>query len=117
MRIGRSKSEAFQMLTGKGTTMTSRVKTTVFFAVLGTALQLCGRSAEPLRLIATIAMPNVKVRLDHLYVDAKSQRLFVAGLENGSVEVVDLKSGKWTSTIPGFKKPQGIDLGRELKML
>ena len=41
-------------------------------------------------------------------MDAKSKRLFVAGLENGSVEVVDLKAPKWVHTIPGFQKPQGI---------
>lgn len=62
----------------------------------------------PLRLVATIAMPNVKGRLDHMDIDVKGQRLFVAGLENGSVEVVDLKAEKWLQSIPGFKKPQGI---------
>jgi WD40 repeat protein len=41
-------------------------------------------------------------------VDAKGKRLFVAGLENGSVEVVDLQKGKWVKSIPGFQKPQGI---------
>jgi DNA-binding beta-propeller fold protein YncE len=41
-------------------------------------------------------------------VDVKRKRLFVAGLENGSVEVVDLGAGRWIRSIPGFKKPQGI---------
>jgi DNA-binding beta-propeller fold protein YncE len=41
-------------------------------------------------------------------VDVGTKRLFVAGLENGSVEVVDLKASKWLRTIPGFQKPQGI---------
>jgi len=40
-------------------------------------------------------------------VDAHGQRLFLAGLENGTFEVVDLRTGKWTRSIPGFKKPQG----------
>jgi len=40
-------------------------------------------------------------------VDVRGNRLFVAGLENGTFEVVDLLSGKWTRSIPGFKKPQG----------
>jgi DNA-binding beta-propeller fold protein YncE len=63
---------------------------------------------EPLHLVQTIQMPNVKGRIDHMDVDVKGKRLFVAGLENGSVEVVDLNSGKWLKSIPGFKKPQGI---------
>jgi DNA-binding beta-propeller fold protein YncE len=63
---------------------------------------------QPLRLVQTIAMPNVKGRIDHMEVDVKGKRLFVAGLENGTVEVVDLQAGKWVRSIPGFKKPQGI---------
>jgi DNA-binding beta-propeller fold protein YncE len=62
----------------------------------------------PLRLVQTIPMPNVKGRIDHMDVDVKGKRLYVAGLENGSVEVVDLQAGKWLKSIPGFKKPQGI---------
>jgi len=62
----------------------------------------------PLRLVQTIPMPNVKGRIDHMDVDVKNKRLFVAGLENGSVEVVDLQAGNWLKSIPGFKKPQGI---------
>lgn len=63
---------------------------------------------QPLRLVQTIPMRNVRGRIDHMDVDAKGKRLFVAGLENGSVEVVDLAAGKWLKSIPGFQKPQGI---------
>jgi WD40 repeat protein len=63
---------------------------------------------QPLRLVQTIPMPNVKGRLDHMDVDVKGKRLFVAGLENGSLEVIDLAAGKRLKSIPGFKKPQGI---------
>jgi DNA-binding beta-propeller fold protein YncE len=60
-----------------------------------------------LRLVQTISLPNVKGRIDHLEVDVKGKRLFVPGLENGTLEVVDLQAGKWMRSIPGFKKPQG----------
>ena len=63
---------------------------------------------EPLRLVQTIPMPNVKGRIDHMDVDVKGQRLFVAGLENGSLEVIDLAASKWAKSIPGFKKTQGV---------
>jgi len=66
------------------------------------------QSAAPLQLVQTIPLPNVKGRIDHMDVDVKGKRLFVAGLENGSVEIVDLKVGKWVKSIPGFQKPQGI---------
>ena len=66
------------------------------------------QSVQPLKLIQKIPMPNVKGRIDHMDVDVKGKRLFVSGLENGSVEVVDLQAGRWTKSIPGFLKPQGI---------
>ena len=37
-------------------------------------------------------------------VDIKGQRLFVAGLENGSVEVIDLRAGKWSKSILVLRK-------------
>ena len=66
------------------------------------------QQGEPLKLLQTIPMPNVNGRIDHMDVDVKGQRLFVAGLENGSLEVVDLRAGKWTQSIPGFKETQGV---------
>ena len=62
----------------------------------------------PLRLVQTIPMPKVKGRIDHMDVDVKGKRLFVAGLENGSLEVVDLRAGKWSKSVAGFKKTQGV---------
>jgi DNA-binding beta-propeller fold protein YncE len=72
---------------------------------------------QPLRLIQTISLPNVKGRLDHMDVDVKGKRLFVAGLENGTFEVVDLQAGKSARSIPGFKKAQGALFVPELNKL
>jgi len=74
-------------------------------------------ASQPLHLVQTISMPKVKGRLDHMYVDAKGKRLFVAGLENGTLEVIDLQAGEWMRSIPGFKKPQGILFLPELNKL
>jgi len=62
---------------------------------------------QPLRLVQTIHLPNVKGRLDHMDVDVKGKRLFIAGLENGTFEVVDLQADKWVRSLPGFKRGQG----------
>jgi hypothetical protein len=72
------------------------------------------QTAAPLQLVQTIPMPNVKGRIDHMDVDVNGNRLFVAGLENGSLEVVDLRAGKWSKSIPGFKKTQGVAYVRSL---
>lgn len=74
----------------------------------GTWAAVPDQDKEPLRLVQTIPLPNVKGRIDHMDVDVKGKRLFVAGLENGTLEVVDLKAGKWMRSISGFKAPQGI---------
>ena len=72
---------------------------------------------QPLRVVQTIPLPNVKGRLDHMDVDVKGKRLFVAGLENGTFEIVDIDAGKWLRNIPGFKKAQGALFVPELNKL
>jgi DNA-binding beta-propeller fold protein YncE len=56
----------------------------------------------------TIPMPKVEGRIDHMAVDVVGQRLFVAALENNTVEVLDLKAGKTIQSLSGFAEPQGI---------
>src|SRR3989442_7708802 len=72
---------------------------------------------QPFRLVQTISLPNVKGRLDHMDVDVMGKGLFVAAVENGTVEVVDLEAGKWAHSIHGFKKPQGALYVAELGKL
>lgn len=64
----------------------------------------------------SVAMPGVEKRIDHLALDAKANRLFVAALGNNTVEVVDLSKGVRVQSLAGFDEPQGIaflpDLGK-----
>jgi DNA-binding beta-propeller fold protein YncE len=61
-----------------------------------------------LQLRATIELPGVQGRIDHLAFDAAGERLFVCALGNNTVEVVDLRKGKRIHSITGFSAPQGI---------
>lgn len=88
--------------------MTKRIVLIALTIFLVAPANADAQEKECLRLVQTIPMPNVKGRIDHMDVDMKGKRLFVAGLENGSVEVVDLHAGKWVKSIRGFQKPQGI---------
>ena len=65
-------------------------------------------SPEPLKQVATIALPNVLGRIDHLAFDAQNQRLFVAAVGNDTVEVVDAARNAHLKSLPGFHEPQGI---------
>jgi YVTN family beta-propeller protein len=62
----------------------------------------------PLVLDTKIPLGEVSGRIDHLGVDVKRRRLFVAELGNDSLAVVDLATGKVLRTIPGFSEPQGV---------
>jgi hypothetical protein len=62
----------------------------------------------PLILERTIPLPNVSGRIDHMDVDLRRGRLFVAELGNNTVDVVDLAAGRTTYRISGLREPQGI---------
>src|SRR2546423_1850131 len=61
-----------------------------------------------LELVATIPMPGVKGRIDHLAIDLKRHRLFVAALGNDTVEVLDLEHKQHEKSLAGFGEPQGV---------
>jgi WD40 repeat protein len=83
------------------------------------ALTIHGQDQLPLQLIQKVPIPNVKGRLDHFGLDLAGQRLFVAALgeDQNTVEVIDLKSGKWIASIPGQSKPQGLFYSPDFKKL
>ena len=65
-------------------------------------------AAEALVRTAEIPLQGVEGRLDHLAFDAGSQRLFVAALENHTIEVVDLGQRRKISQITNVSEPQGL---------
>ena len=77
-------------------------------SVMWPATLLAQTTAAPLVLEAKIPLGQVSGRIDHLAVDAKRQRLFVAELGNNSLGVVDLAAGKVLRRITGLSEPQGI---------
>jgi hypothetical protein len=63
------------------------------------------QSAEaPLQLEGKIPLGNVRGRIDHMAIDPKRQRLFVAELGNDTVGVVDLSNRKLLRRISGLKE-------------
>jgi DNA-binding beta-propeller fold protein YncE len=79
-----------------------------------TALALIAVVALPaedppsLRLERKIEMPEVQGRIDHLSIDLKTGRLFMAALGNDTVEVIDVNAGKRAHTLRGLAEPQGL---------
>src|SRR5712664_2637389 len=79
-------------------------------ALASTAGQAPAQSADtgPLQLETKIPLGDVRGRIDHMAVDLKRQRLFVAELGNDSVGVVDLATHSLIRTITGLNEPQGV---------
>jgi hypothetical protein len=80
----------------------------MFLYVIGLLLSPSFGPAEPLKLVQTIALEGVEGRIDHLAVDVKGERVFVAALGNNSLEIIDLRAGKRIHSITGLHEPQGV---------
>src|SRR5579871_2259447 len=71
-------------------------------------LVAAAQTVAPLKLEKAIPLPGVQGRIDHLAIDLRSQRLFVAALGNNSIEVIDFKESRRLKAIPGLAEPQGV---------
>jgi DNA-binding beta-propeller fold protein YncE len=82
--------------------------------LVAAALGGCGQTAHSqapgstLTLERTIDLPDVAGRIDHLAFDPARRRVFVAELGNGTVEAVDLETGKVAGRVAGLNEPQGL---------
>jgi DNA-binding beta-propeller fold protein YncE len=87
--------------------MRLRLCALVATGLLVSAISVAQENA-PLRLEKEIALANVKGRIDHMSVDTEGKRLFVSGLGNGTVEVIDINQGQRVHEIDSLKEPQGL---------
>lgn len=72
----------------------------------GFAVQALAQEKQAVRLVQTIPLPGVKGRLDHIGVDLEKKRLFVATVDNNTLEIVDLSAGRVIKSLTGFKDTQ-----------
>jgi len=78
-----------------------------FYILAGCNLQAFSQ-VNTLQLDATIPLPNVLGRIDHMAFDSRRQYVYIACLGNNSVEVIDLKNNKAVRSVKGLKEPQGV---------
>src|SRR5579863_5545151 len=74
--------------------------------LLGLGVSLCAATNAPapiLSLVQTTELPGIEGDLDHLAIDTAGQRLFVCAEDNGTLRIIDLKTGKLVRTVKGFK--------------
>ena len=72
--------------------------------------------AEPLRVVAEVAMPGPAVRFDYQSLDPASCRLYIAHMNADQLVVFDTKSRKVVANLDGFARVHGVwavpELGR-----
>jgi DNA-binding beta-propeller fold protein YncE len=81
-----------------------------------TVLFLCAAwtAAAELELTQTIPLKGRPGKLDHLALDAKTDRLFVANKPNNTLDIVDVKAGKLLQQIAAQQGIQGIAYAADL---
>lgn len=77
-------------------------------AIIAVLSSVHAQNTSPLHLEKEIPLLGVEGRIDHFSADVPGWRLFVAALENGTVEVLDIRKGKRTEEIKGLSEPQGL---------
>ncbi|MGA8659608.1 MAG: hypothetical protein WB586_26085 [Chthoniobacterales bacterium] len=88
-----------------------------FLLALLSVVSSKAQDAGALHLQKEIPLPGVEGRIDHFSVDVLGQRLFVAALGNGSVEILDIRQGERTAEIKGLQEPQGVYYDRTTNRL
>src|SRR5690349_8257522 len=76
-----------------------------------------GADQPTLERVETIDLKGKAGKLDHLIVDGKGGRLFLANKVNNTVDVVDLKAGKLVRQLKGQAGVQGLAYAADLERL
>ena len=77
----------------------------------------CRAAEPPLILERTIALHDVRGRIDHMAADPERHRLLVAELGNNSVDVIDLATAVVVHRFSGLHEPQGIGYAERADMI
>ena len=85
-----------------------RVSRSAGYAIALALFSATPAMSQPLVLARTIELPGVTGRIDHLDVDLEGNRLFVAALAAGSLEVIDLGAGRRIARFAPLSEPQGV---------
>jgi DNA-binding beta-propeller fold protein YncE len=84
-------------------------------ATASPASQPAAEAAPPMVLTATVPLEGVKGRFDH-FATGKG-KVFLSGLGNNSVEIIDLFQGTRAHEITGVPNPQGVAFSPEANKL
>jgi hypothetical protein len=73
--------------------------------LISCAVPVKAQETRPLKLIATTPMSGFTGIFDHFGLDLEGNRLFLASEDQGTVEVLDLRTGERVHSVKGFTQP------------
>ena len=98
--------------------MNRRFRTVSLTVLTALSLAGCVSAADPsVELVQTIVLKGKAGKMDHLTIDAKRDRLFLANKVNNTLDIVDLKEGKLLKQITGQNGVQGLAYAPDLDRL
>ncbi|HYZ83449.1 MAG TPA: hypothetical protein VE621_03565 [Bryobacteraceae bacterium] len=71
-------------------------------------LALAAAQNPPLKLVATIPLPNIEGRLGRPAADLTGQRVFVPATTANTLEIVNIASGRVSGSVKGLKGPLAV---------
>jgi DNA-binding beta-propeller fold protein YncE len=80
----------------------------IFAFLICSVSGFCADSPAPLKLLATIPLPGITGRIDHLTIDLQHEIAFVSALGANTIVAVDIRHGKVIGSIAGLDEPQGL---------
>jgi DNA-binding beta-propeller fold protein YncE len=100
-----------------GRLVTLALLVTVLTSVVATRPGIAQQDGQLLELENKIPLGAVNGRIDHLAFNSTRKHVFIAELENNSVGIVDLGSGRLLHRITGLSEPQGVGYVPSVDML
>lgn len=95
-----------------------RMERFILLTLVAVTLVAAAPTAEPLKWVATIALPGLKDGdFDHFTCDVEGHRLFLTDEENDKVDVLDTATNKRIETIEEAKAPHALLYRKDLKKL
>jgi hypothetical protein len=76
-----------------------------------------GEQPQPLERVATISLKGASGSLDHVFVDTKHSRLFLANQSNDTLDIVDLRKNALLRQIGDQKEIHGVAYAADLDRL
>jgi len=88
----------------------------MWLVLAGALLAIPASAADEasMELVQTITLKGKAGKLDHVALDVKRDRLFLANTVNGTLDIVDLKAGKLQKQLPGQTGIQGVAYAADL---